>query len=178
MKKVILFAFLILSSLTFTSCSDDDNAKENYAKLNEESYNLKSGLYYSDTNNDGTYDSTIIIHSEGITYDEVNDQFSGQGSIAVIEIEPHALEDFSGNYTHVDNNVKVVFYPLYDFVNTGNGRAPAPENYMLDTFSLSIAKNGDTATINVSGESTDDVTNISLPFEMYYNGSLTLGLID
>ena len=178
MKKVILFAFLILSSLTFTSCSDDDNAKESYAKLNDVNYNLKSAEYYSGINNDGTYDSTIIIHSEGITYDEVSQEFSGQGSLAVIEIEPHALEDFSGNYTHVDNNVKVVFYPLYDFVNTGNGRAPAPENYMLDTFSLSIAKNGDTATINVSGESTDDVTNISLPFEMYYNGSLTLGLID
>ncbi|BCY28967.1 hypothetical protein [Flavobacterium okayamense] len=178
MKKVILFAFLILSSLTFTSCSDDDNTKENYAKLNDESYSLKTGLYYSDTNNDGTYESLLIIHSEGITYDEVNDEFSGQGSIAVIEIDPHALEDFSGNYTHVDNNVGVVFYPLYDFDNTGNGKAPAPEYYELDTFSLSIAKNGDTATINISGEATNEDTTTALPFEMYYNGNLTFSLID
>lgn len=175
MKKVILFAFLILSSLTFTSCSDDDNAKENYAKLNEQSYNLKSAIYYSDENNDGTYDSTIIIHSEGITYDEVSQEFSGQGSLAVIEIDSHASQDFSGNYTHADNNVGVVFYPLYDFDNLGNGKAPAPENYVLDTFSLSIVKNGDVTTINVSGETTDNPT---IPFEMYYNGNLTFSLID
>lgn len=178
MKKVILFAFLILSSLSFTSCSDDDNAKESYAKLNEESYSLKTGLYYSDTNNDGSYQSLIIIHSDGITYDEVNGEFSGQGSIAVIEIDPHAAQDFSGNYTHADNNVEVVFYPLYDFDNSTGGRAPAPENYVLDTFSLSIAKNGDAATINISGVTTDEDTNISLPFEMYYNGNLTFSLID
>lgn len=177
MKKVILFAFVILSSLSFNSCSDDDNAKENYAKLNDESYSLKTGLYYSDTNNDGTYESLLIIHSEGITYDEVSQEFSGQGSLAVIEIDSHASQDFSGNYNETDN-VNVIFYPLYDFDNSAGGRAPAPENYVLDTFSLSIAKNGDNATINVSGESTDQDTNTALPFEMYYNGSLTFGLID
>lgn len=177
MKKVILFAFLILSSLTFTSCSDDDNAKENYAKLNEESYNLKSAIYYSDENNDGTYDATIIIHSEGITYDEVSQEFSGQGSLAVIEIDSHASQDFSGNYNEADD-VYVIFYPLYDFDNSAGGRAPAPENYELDTFSLSIAKNGDTATINVSGDATNEDITTALPFEMYYNGNLTLSLID
>lgn len=177
MKKVILFAFLILSSLTFTSCSDDDNAKESYAKLNDVNYNLKSAEYYSGINNDGTYDSTIIIHSEGITYDEVSQEFSGQGSLAVIEIDSHASQDFSGNYNETDD-VYVIFYPLYDFDNSAGGRAPAPENYELNTFSLSIAKNGDNATINVSGESTDQDTNTALPFEMYYNGSLTFGLID
>ncbi len=177
MKKVILFAFLILSSLSFTSCSDDDNTKESYAKLNEESYSLKSGLYYSDTNNDGTYETILIIHSEGITYNEANEEFSGQGSLAVIEIDSHASQDFSGNYNELDD-VYVVFYPLYDFDNSGNGRAPAPEHYDLDTFSLSIAKNGDTATINITGEATDEDTNTALPFNMYYNGNLTFSLLD
>ncbi|AWM12539.1 hypothetical protein DI487_00735 [Flavobacterium sediminis] len=175
MKKVILFAFLILSSLSFTSCNkDDDNTKENYAKLNDESYSLKTSLYYTDTNNDGTYESILFIYSEGITYDEVNDEFTGQGSLAVIEMDSHPTQDFSGNYTQTDD-VYIVFFPLYDFDNLGNGRAPAPENYVLDTFSLSIAKNGDSATINVSGESTDTP---ALPFEMYYNGNLTFSPID
>lgn len=179
MKKIIVFAFLILSTISFTSCSDDDNTtKENYANLNEENYSLKTGLYYSDTNNDGTYESLIIIHSDGITYDEVNDEFSGQGSLAVIEIDPHVLEDFSGNYTNVDNNVGIVFYPFYDFNNTGNGKAPTPEYYELTTFSLSITKNGETTTINVSGEATNQDTASVLPFEMYYNGNLTFSLID
>lgn len=180
MKKRILFAFLILSSLSFTSCNkDDDNndTKESYAKLNDESYSLKTGIYYTDTNNDGTYESILFMYSEGITYDEVNEEFTGQGSLAVIEIDNHPTQDFSGNYTQTDD-VDIVFFPLYDFDNSGNGRATTPEYYDLDTFSLSIAKNGDTATINVSGEATNEDTTTALPFEMYYNGNLTFSLID
>ncbi|GJM33751.1 MAG: hypothetical protein DHS20C18_27520 [Saprospiraceae bacterium] len=91
MKQFIYYSFIGLLSVTMMlqSCKKDDDSgtPKNEFTLNGESFELGKGfLAEYGENGNGSYDFDVTLTSSSITYNEISQEFNGQGDVIYLDL--------------------------------------------------------------------------------------------
>ena len=171
MKKLIIScsAFIALV-VVFSSCSDDEKDPAGQFTYDGESHNLTKGFGEVDDvtqiGDDIYYDWNILLSSNGISYNEDEDDYVGTGDAVTLWISVLNDDTFlpSGTYEYDEDTGDS--YGIYIDFNVEIGAGESYED--VDDTSITISKSGDTYTINFTITLGDgsEVTGS-------YNGSIT-----
>src|SRR6056300_1740226 len=85
--KFVVTALFFVLSLTFISCSDDDEKTGGSFKYDNKTYELGQGeLYYYGEDEPGVHIHNVILFSSGVTVDEDGEPTSGIGDYIAFEL--------------------------------------------------------------------------------------------
>jgi hypothetical protein len=183
LTKITLFILLI--NLIFLSCEEDSNNanKENYLKIDEEKYNLSTGLLvdggpYRDAMEDYKYEGfgfVLTLVSSGIDY-QGDKIFAGEGQVIELDLFSSIEGKLSeGSYVYEDTKPYpketysrgVVISPWSFDINS----VEEEENYEYEVIELrgdvEVQRNDDEYTININCKDSEGKT-----IKAHYSGSL------
>ncbi len=167
-KKVVslktVFCALFASAALLSSCSSDDkDSKSNdFFTLDDSKKALSQGVLFYDANptlneqEELYYRNEILLFSDGLKTEEEEDgevEVLGKGNAISIDIVSYSATLETGTYVWTGEEEDPEEFEIWDagaFVNfntsTGTGA-----RYSFTQFSLTVAKDGDTYTLEFSG---------------------------
>ncbi len=156
MKKYLLTLLVISMPFAFSACDDDDdndlNGQENTFTYDGESYAIDHGLLFYYGEYGGAHDYDLILHSDGISFEE--ESFSGNGNALIFIIYSDSATGLTpGSYNYEEDEEPFSFMEgemLLEFdIATESGT-----EMWIEGGSIDVERSGNTYTleINVTAE--------------------------
>lgn len=186
MKKVVnqklKLSIVILITGILTNCSQEEGNPvdySNYFKYEKKKYALHFGWIRNEENLTGGIDhTTICLYSEGLEWNQTNEEFSGKGNLVYIRFrrEGSELENGIYNYQASTEGPYLLTLSTISFsFNWDMNNNTGTYGYCREGSVVDILRDGDIYTINFNLVPTLSLGNVKsdTPVTGTYSGTLT-----
>ncbi len=185
MKRRFTNALLLAAAVVLASCGDDDDGPSSYYTLDGSKKGLASGVFfYDDSPGESKSGKTIYYHqvtlvSGGININGSNSTGTGDLVSLMLASETKQLEIGSHSFVGDDSEAEPKDF-VYGFIDVGfnasNGQSTS--EYEFESGTVTVAKSGDTYTIDFEGQVILENETEKHPVTGHYSGPLTSILND